>query len=127
MLLEVSVFSSNMNSGISSPGAAAASCDMNDSGNEKYHDHGTVMITIIFFHIPLLYVMLQLAASAPGLVMLLFMLLLEIKHSTELVIVGVTSLHVPTYPDKLQLSQFASRTSREYLTVPPTLLCLERE
>ena len=53
-----------MNSDMSSPGAAAASYNMKDSGGMKRLN-------------PPLYFMLQLAAAAPGLFMPPFMLLLK--------------------------------------------------
>ena len=64
------IFSSNMNSGMNSPGAAAASCNMKDSGSMKH------LITIMappwsrirFCSYPLSF-MLQLATAVPWKVM----------------------------------------------------------
>ena len=108
-----------MNSGMNSPGAAAASCSMKYSGGyeSRMYDHGGAMIVINFF-IPPLSFMLLLAAAAPALSMPLFMLLLnmillkilEIKKIIILrIVIKVIIVNVATSPQKLRLNQLLRR------------------
>ena len=68
------------------------------------------MITITDFFIPPppLYLMLQLAAAAPELCMLLFMQLLKIMLLIRVVIVIRIMVNDWTYPQKLRLTQLIS-------------------
>ena len=78
-MIECIIFSSNMNSGMNSPGAAAASCNMKSSVaggggvgvKNSRRGHGGARVGIIFFIPPLSFIF-QLAAAAPGPFILLF-------------------------------------------------------
>ena len=85
-----------MDSGMNSRVAAAANCSMKDIIEKVDRDHNSAMITHTGFSSPPLYLMLQLAAAAPGLFMPLSFMLLTMIHIRILVKIVLIIVKVPT-------------------------------
>ena len=99
-------FSSNMHSGMKSPGAAAASCNMNDDD-----DHASAIIPHAVLFIHPLSLRLQLATAAPGLFMPLSFMLLKIMLVRKLISNSTNNSKSYDLQEKVRLNQLAGMLS----------------